>query len=130
VIRAAALALAFGLAAPALAQSGRGDVCPEVASDGAGFACLQGLVSAQERRLAEVWKRVFAGFGGSRTAAGQRLLAEQRAWIAFKDRACALYFLPGQSNLELSNGQRCRAATILDRVSQLERLEADFPGQD
>ena len=116
-----ALALA-GLASPAMAQSGRGDTCSLNAATPAERRCLSQLVQGQEARLAEVWRRVFAHMGGSRAPAGQSLLAEQRAWIVFKDKACALYFARGLSSLEWTNGMRCRANHLLDRTGQLERI--------
>ena len=129
--RSLALALLLcGISGTAHAQSGRGDTCAEVAGNARDRACLQRLVADQELRLAEVWKRVFAKFGGSQSASGRALLSEQRAWIAFKDKACGLYFLPGLSAMEWTNGQRCKARQLLDRIEQLVRLEGDFPGED
>jgi uncharacterized protein YecT (DUF1311 family) len=130
--RAAGLALTLVMfTSGAHAQSGRGDTCASSADSPRDRVCLQRLVAGQELRLAEVWKRTFARMGGTRTPAGRSLLAGQRAWITFKDRACALYFLPGMSpSLEWANGMRCKANVTLDRIGELERIHADFPGED
>jgi hypothetical protein len=32
--------------------------------------------------------------------------------------------------LEWANGMRCRANVTLDRIAELERIRADFPGED
>ena len=132
------IAIVAGLAATALAPSasaqqteGRSStMCPEVAETARERACQMAEVQHTEAQLAEAWRRVFAQFGGSSNATGRSLLNAQRAWITFKDRACALYFLPGNSSLEWSNGQRCKINVINDRMEQLQRLENDFPGQD
>jgi uncharacterized protein YecT (DUF1311 family) len=128
-----AAASALLVAVPASAQSSAGrssTLCPETAEDARGRACQIADVQEGERRLGDAWTRTFAQFGGSRTPSGRSLLAAQRAWIAFKDRACALYFLPGMSSMEWSNGQRCKGHIIEDRIAELDRLIIDFPGED
>lgn len=126
---ATALLLATAaIATPATAQGTSSSLCQEVADSPRGRACLQAEFAAAERGLALAWRDTFAFFGGSRRPAGAALLTEQRAWIAYKDKACALYFGPGLSAMEWSNGMRCKMRMIHTRSAELDRMKADFPG--
>lgn len=128
--KAIALAIALLAASPALAQSGGSDACPDVANDARGRACLQGLLQQSERDLASAWRSAFGAFGGSAGVYGRALLTEQRAWIAYKDKACGIYFMPGHRPMDWSNGMRCRRRIIAERIVELDRAERDLAGQD
>lgn len=127
-LAAAVILAVVGIATPAKAQGTSSSLCPEVADTPRGRACLQTELAAAERGLALAWRDAFAFFGGSRKPAGAALLAEQRVWIAYKDKACALYFGPGLSAMEWSNGMRCKMRVIHARSAELDRMKADFPG--
>ena len=106
------------------------DICPDMAVDARGRACIRQLLSYSEQSLTTMWRFVFAKFGGSGDPSGRALLAEQRAWIAFKDKACGLYFLPGLSAMEWSNGQRCKIRLIDNRTVALDEMQRALPGED
>ncbi len=73
--------------------------------------------------LNEVWKRVYGDASGEVKRA---LLAEQRLWIAYKDRSCQ-FWLDGQGREgQVIHFPRCRAAVIEDRIGLLDDM--DFGG--
>lgn len=112
-------ALLLLAAAPALADDAY-DRCMD-ASDGsnpAWAACGDELVRREDARLNATWKRVFAETGDQTK---KDLLAEQRAWNAFKERSCKFY-ANGEWGREGSvvHFMLCRAAVIAARTKDLE----------
>ena len=96
------------------------DKCMD-ASDGsnpAWAACGDELVRREDARLNATWKRVFAETGDQTK---KDLLAEQRAWNAFKERSCKFY-ANGEWGREGSvvHFMLCRAAVIAARTKDLE----------
>ena len=83
--------------------------------------CTGAKVKAADERLNAAWKRLFADEGGSATPAGRTLLSEQRAWIAFREKACAEYFLPDAGReAEVIHGPLCIASIIDARTNDLK----------
>jgi uncharacterized protein YecT (DUF1311 family) len=84
--------------------------------------CGGQLLKREDDRLNAAWKRIYARQSG-RTKTD--LLAEQRLWIAYKDRTC-LYYANGEfgSNGRAVSFPACRAKVIAERVEALEALAA------
>jgi len=80
-------------------------------------ACGTALVLRRDAELNRVWKAAYARLDAPTR---QALLAEQRLWIAFKDKSCG-YWKTGSYGRE---GQTvhfytCRAAAIDQRIAYL-----------
>lgn len=96
-------------------------------SDGTNQAfadCGAGWVQREEDRLNGTWKRVFPLVEGDTKAA---LLAEQRAWIPYKEASCRLY-AAGDFGREgvVIRSPTCRAELIADRSRQLDAYGKSF----
>lgn len=108
------------LAALTLADDGY-DVCMETAVTNPAFvACGTELLDRREAELNRVWKVAAADLDRPTRAA---LLAEQRVWIAYKDKSCN-YWRTGTFGRE---GQSvhfytCRAGVIDARIAYLETI--------
>lgn len=129
------LLLAFGspVAAQAPAVDGRLSALGECLerSDGTNTAwgiCGGAEVERQEQRLNAAWKRVSPMLDPQSRA---DLLAEQRAWISFKDKSC-LYLANGQKGRQgqVLEFPACRAAVVADRAGYLESLVRDLESAD
>ena len=111
------LALAASLA---LADDGY-DKCMETAVTNPDFAaCGTQLLERRDAELNRVWKEAVADLDDPTKAA---LLAEQRRWIAYRDKSC-VYWTTGAFGRE---GQTvhfytCRAAVIDARIAYLEEI--------
>ena len=110
--------LTLALAAALAVADDRYDLCMETAVTNPDFAvCGTRLVERRDAELNRVWKVAFAGLDAPTKA---ELLAEQRLWIAFKDKSCR-YWTTGSYGRE---GQTvhfytCRAGVIDARIAYL-----------
>jgi uncharacterized protein YecT (DUF1311 family) len=93
-------------------------------SDFAAKDCFVALAVAEDARLNANWARLIKTIGGKDTDVGKLLLAEQRAWIGFKDFACQHYLVSG-GTLDRLQRQICHTNIIAHRADELEEL-ADF----
>ena len=119
----ALLALGAGACRPAHADPAY-DRCIAL-SDGTNQAwgqCGGEWVAREDIRLNATWKKVQPMLEGS---AAKALLAEQRAWIAFKDASCAFY-ATGDYGREgqVLHFPTCRAKVIAARTRDLEGVAA------
>jgi uncharacterized protein YecT (DUF1311 family) len=82
--------------------------------------CGQALVDAEEVRLNATWTKAYADL---ETKSKADLLAEERAWIAYKDKSC-LYLANGDYGREgqVVDYPNCRAGVIVERIKYLETL--------
>jgi uncharacterized protein YecT (DUF1311 family) len=91
-MRLLALPIAFAgcfFATPASADA-LYDGCVDAAKTNADFSeCGSAMLERREAELNKVWKDLIAGTSMPRTR--EALLAEQRAWIPYKDRSCAIW---------------------------------------
>jgi uncharacterized protein YecT (DUF1311 family) len=125
-LRFALLALVALLAAPPALADDAYDKCMDD-SDGsnpAWAACGDELIRREDAKLNATWKRVFAETGDETK---KDLLAEQRAWNAFKERSCKFY-VNGEWGREGSvvHFMLCRAAVIAARTQALEYYGSFF----
>lgn len=93
-------------------------------SNPAWAACGDELIRREDAKLNATWKRVYAETGD---ATRKDLLAEQRAWNAFKERSCKFY-ANGEWGREGSvvHFMLCRAFVIAARTKALEHYGAFF----
>lgn len=94
------------------------DRCMAAARTNPDFAtCGTALVARSEAKLNRVWKAAYAPLDAATKAA---LLAEQRLWIAFKDKSCA-YWRTGAYGREgqVVHSYTCRAELIEERIAYL-----------
>lgn len=126
-----ALLAGLGFAPPALAQNElepEYSSCLDRATTNPQFsACGGALLVRREAVLNRTWKSTYASLDA---AAKKALLAEQRAWIAFKDKSCAP-FTTGYFGREgqVIHYYNCRAGVIDARITYLKDLvDQDGPG--
>jgi uncharacterized protein YecT (DUF1311 family) len=82
-------------------------------------ACAGSLVKDTDSRLNASWKRLLALVGGSRTTRGAALLDEQRAWIAFRQKACTGFWKDQGREAQVLHEPLCVAQIIEDRAADL-----------
>lgn len=119
--------LALAAVSLALADD-RYDRCMEAAVTNPDYAACGGqMLDRLDADLNAAWKKAYADLDAS---SKQALLAEQRLWIAYKDKSCD-YLASGAYGRE---GQTvhfytCRAAVIEDRIAYLADI-GDTSGPD
>ena len=96
------------------------------AHDGTNIAlerCGGDLIEREDTRLNATWNRIHAP---GVEATGRDLQAEQRAWIAFKDRSC-LFYRSGRFGRDgqVLSYPLCRAGIIAERTATLEAYDED-----
>ena len=82
--------------------------------------CGDAYIRGEEARLNETWRQVYRDMDAPTRAA---LLAEQRAWVIYKDKSC-LYYTTGFFGREgqVFHFPNCRAAVIVQRIDYLNRV--------
>ena len=119
------LLLPLALAAIFAAASAQADkgyrACMENAATNTDFsACGSVMLERRDAELDRAWKKAIAGLDAATRAA---LLAEQRSWIAYKDKSCR-YWTRGAFGRE---GQTvhfytCREGVVDRRIEYLEEI--------
>ena len=119
--------LAFALMAAAVfaalpARAAEEPSCLETANTNPEFAqCTNAMKVAADQRLNQAWDKLFKFVGGSKSERGRLLLAEQRAWLAFRTKACTEYFLPTAGREEIViHGPLCVTTILENRAADLE----------
>ena len=127
----AALILGFtSLAKPSHAETAERADCLQTAMTNFEYQeCTSKMIDAADKRLNTAWKRLFEFEGGSKDEGGRALLSEQRAWIAFREKACAEYFRFGHGREgQVLHGPLCIVAIIDARTDDLKnRYELSHP---
>ncbi|WP_421846259.1 lysozyme inhibitor LprI family protein [Novosphingobium sp.] len=83
--------------------------------------CSAVEVIKADQRMTAAWRKPLKDVGGSKTQTGQTLLVEQRAWIAFREKACQEYQNPDLGrDAQIVDGPMCVANIINDRAKDLE----------
>lgn len=102
------------------------DTCVEKAGmvDLAIKDCYVDLANTEDVRLNANWMRLLKAVGGKDSEVGAAILAEQRAWIAYKEAACTHYLFAG-GTLNRISGQMCFVELITRRADELAEL-ADY----
>ncbi|WP_221792412.1 lysozyme inhibitor LprI family protein [Aquisediminimonas sediminicola] len=111
------LTLALGLSlAPALPATAQYDVHAE------DYARFERELAQADARLNQVWKTYYPQLRAADGYKADALLAEQRAWNAFKDKACSIY--PGAGGFwGEANAFACKLELFEQRIKYLEDLE-------
>jgi len=124
-MRPALIALALvATTGVALAQDGQS--CLASGSDEtAWMACGKALVDKADTGLAQAWKDLQAV---SEPATMKDLIAEQDAWTAFRQTACALYRDPDQFGPEIvaTAYPACIARIVKERAEQLKAYRREI----
>lgn len=120
---AAALMMAlpgWALTAPALADEAYDKCVDAQTTNTAWAACGWAWVEREDKRLNLAWKGAYASLPPKAKVA---LLAEQRAWLAYRDKSC-LWPATGEYGREgqVLDAPRCRAEMIALRVNYLDEL--------
>ena len=111
----------FLFATPVLAHNVRDAPCLQTATTNFEFGeCTRSIIEEADSRLNAAWKRLFNLMGRSKTAEGRELLTEQRAWIAFRDKACGQYWQDSGREGVVFHGPLCIANIIASRADDLE----------
>lgn len=114
--------LALALAASIAPLDEGYDACMEIANTSQDFvACGTKLLERRDAELNRVWKAQYNDFDAQTQAA---LLAEQRLWLAFRDKSCLYWNASPTFGRE---GQAvhfytCRAAVIDSRIAYLNAI--------
>ena len=126
IARAALSALLLGFALPAQADTLYDSCIAGTTTNSDWAACGWAWVDREDARLNRIWKSAYADLPPASKAA---LLAEQRVWIAYKDKSC-LWHASGDWGREgqVLDTPMCRAGVIAARTDYLEHL--DSPGED
>lgn len=114
---------AIALAGPALADAEYDRCIARSNSTNVEWAACGGAwIEREDRRLNETWRRLLPKLPRQSRA---DLLAEQRAWIAYKDKACTFY-RNGDFGREgqVLHGPRRLAGVIARRRDELGDIEA------
>ncbi len=124
-LRSRLVVLALVAASPAVADEAY-DRCMN-ASDATNTAwehCGGEWVAREDVKLTTTWKSLSAVVAGKSKS---DLVAEQRAWIAYKDIACNVY-ADGESGREghVLQFPVCRAGVLAQRTKDLEQYLAYF----
>ena len=85
--------------------------------------CWQLYAGREDDRLNQNWHVLMRKVGGSKTAAGEALLAEQRAWLTFRDASCQYY---PTGTLDLVSRQICYTERITARADELGRMVGSY----
>ena len=83
-------------------------------------ACGAARLKDGDILLNTVWKRVYGATAGQSKRA---LLAEQRLWIAYKDKSCAWWLTDHGREGQIIHYPLCRAAVVEDRIGLLADME-------
>ena len=122
---AASLSLALIGAVTARADSAY-DACLKTANTNADFSdCGVAYLKRARAALNAAWKHTY-GLADLQTA--EDLLAEQLAWIAFKDKSCTFYTNRDEHGREgqVLHFYMCRGRVIEDRTKQLVDIGKDL----
>ncbi len=101
------------------------DKCINASSDNASWGrCGGALIDREDAKLNATWKQLYGQTSGQTKT---DLLAEQRAWIAFREASCKFYANGdfGREGQVLSYPV-CVAGVISDRTKALEELRKGF----
>lgn len=104
--------LLIALAAPAAGA------CDDATSTAAIVACIDREAQAADRRLNTAYRTARTRVS---PAQAQRLLAAQRAWIAFRDANCRAY-AAGEGSVTRIEAAQCRRDTTAARAAELSRF--------
>lgn len=80
--------------------------------------CYVTLAQREDARLNFNWKVLVDAVGGSSTQKGKALLAEQKAWLAYRDAAC-LHLMVDGGTLDRLQSQICYTNLITERADEI-----------
>jgi uncharacterized protein YecT (DUF1311 family) len=125
MIHAILLAAAGPLAAHADPQL---DTCMQSAETSLEFSeCTGAAIKRSDTTLNERWRKLMALLKDYDKSDRDSLLAEQRAWIAFKEQSCSFYWGSDFGSLHRTiEGPLCRLRVIQNRIADLDGMAASL----
>ncbi len=91
--------------------------------------CYVELAASEDARLNQAWRDLMTVVGGKSSAQGAALLAEQRAWLIYRDAACWHYVSSTPSGtLDRLQQQMCYSEIISQRADYVEELASMYLG--
>ena len=124
-----ALMMAAPDALPAKAPKSKLETCID-ASRGTNHdfvKCYGAALKRADTKLNMIWKQALTDVGGRESDGGKALVVEQRAWIAFKEKACNFYWTKDFGSMHRSIiGPSCALSIINARIDQLEDITSHF----
>ena len=114
------------------------DACLKRATTNAEYSdCGGAELARQEARLAATWRAVLATFrpdsgeiqldSADIVPKRQALVAEQRAWVRYKDLACRHWLYGNGREGQVLHYPICKVDVIRDRVTELRETFLDAP---
>lgn len=95
--------------------------------------CMSAALARADARLNVKWRKLMSHLKTGYSAKVRAdLVQEQRAWIAFKDKACLFYWnQPSFGSLHRSiEGPSCRLQIINERIADLENISIALSPED
>ena len=103
------------------------DACMEAARESQFQDCGFAWLEREDERLNSVWRDLLPRLEGRERAA---LVAEQRAWIVFKDQSCDFFWSEYWGTVGRNNWYpQCRADVLGARTAQLRDIRDRIAGQ-
>lgn len=97
--------------------------CIRLAEGYAGnVACGEEALARGEAALTLAWKHAYASLDAKSKIA---LLQEQRAWIAYKDKSCRLFYEGEWGSLRSVRFAECRSKILSDRIQSLSNIDPE-----
>lgn len=91
--------------------------------------CYNEFAGREDERLNKAWRELIRIVGGVQSDEGAALLAEQRAWLGFRDQSCFHWIAatyPG--TLDLLSFAICYAEVVTRRADDIEILRDTYQG--
>lgn len=91
--------------------------------------CYNDFAGREDERLNKAWHELIRIVGGSKSETGAALLAEQRAWLGFRDQSCYHWIAataPG--TLDRLQFATCFANIVTLRADDIENLRDTYQG--
>ncbi len=83
--------------------------------------CYGSAIDRADKQLNVQWKKLMSIVGGAKSEAGQSLIKEQRAWIAFKEESCNFYWGSNYGSMHRTIiGPSCRLNVYQSRIAQID----------
>ena len=91
--------------------------------------CYVNFAASEDTRLNQAWRDLMTVVGGKSSPQGAALLAEQRAWLTYRDAACWHYVSSTPSGtLDRLQQQICYSEIISQRADHIEELASMYLG--
>lgn len=91
--------------------------------------CYNEFAGREDERLNKAWRELIRIVGGAKSDEGAALLAEQRAWLGFRDQSCFHWIAaPYPGTLDRLSFAICYAEVVTRRADDIEILRDTYQG--